>query len=76
MFFTITTDEVAVSLCVGRNTITRLRAADILRPGVHFIPCGPGSQKHRLRWNLDAVIDTMTWRGKQIPRPKAEKGRG
>ncbi|MCT0207738.1 hypothetical protein [Synechococcus sp. CS-1332] len=75
MTFSFTTGEVQAALRVTRNTLTRLRAADILRPGVHFTAHGLGLRKPNLRWDLPAVETTLAKRSKQIPRPKAEAGR-
>ena len=75
MAFTLTTGEVQAALRVTKNTLTRLRAADILRPGVHFTAAGVGLRRPNLRWDLDAVEETLAKRGKGIPRPKTEPGR-
>ncbi len=75
MAFSFTTGEVQVALRVTKNTLTRLRAADVLRPGVHFTAHGVGLVRPNLRWDLDAVEITLAKRGKQIARPKVETGR-
>ena len=75
MPFSLTTGEVQDALRVTKNTLTRLRAADVLRPGVHFTAHGVGLVRPNLRWNLDAVEATLAKRGKQIARPKVEAGR-
>ena len=75
MAFTLTTGEVQAALRVTKNTLSRLRAADVLRSGVHFTAHGVGLVKPNLRWDLDAVEATLAKRGKQIPRPKTEAGR-
>jgi len=75
MAFTLTTGEVQTALRVTKNTLTRLRAADVLRPGVHFTAAGVGLRRPNLRWDLEAVEETLAKRGKGIPRPKAEAGR-
>lgn len=75
MAFTLTTGEVQSALRVTKNTLTRLRAADVLRPGVHFTAAGVGLRRPNLRWDLDAVEETLARRGKGIARPKAEAGR-
>jgi hypothetical protein len=46
-----------------------------LRPGVHFTAAGVGLRRPNLRWDLDAVEETLAKRGKGIARPKAEAGR-
>ncbi|MCT0229363.1 hypothetical protein KQ306_00605 [Synechococcus sp. CS-1324] len=75
MAFPFTTGEVQAALRITKNTLTRLRAADILRPGVHFTAHGVGLVRPNLRWDLDAVEATLARRGKQIARPKMEAGR-
>jgi len=75
MAFTYTTAEVAESLRVARNTLGRMRAADILRPGVHFVAVGESLRRPTLRWDLEAVEDTMSRRSKQIRRPKSDGDR-
>lgn len=75
MSFSLTTGEVQAALRVAKNTLTRLRAADVLRPGIHFTAHGVGLMKPNLRWDLDAVEATLAKRGKQIARPKVEAGR-
>jgi hypothetical protein len=72
MAFSFTTGEVQDALRVTKNTLTRLRSAEILRPGVHFIAAGVGLTKPNLRWDLGAVEATLTKRGRQIVKPKAE----
>lgn len=63
------------ALRVTKNTLTRLRAADVLSPGVHFTAAGVGLRRPNLRWDLAAVEETLAKRGKGIARPKAEAGR-
>jgi hypothetical protein len=75
MAFSFTTGEVQAALRVTKNTLTRLRAADVLRSGVHFTAHGVGLRRPALRWDLPAVEETLAKRGKQIPRPKLEGGR-
>lgn len=75
MAFSATTGEVEDALRVSKNTLTRLRAAEVLRPGVHFTAAGVGLKRPKLRWDLPAVEETLGKRGKQIPRPKQEAGR-
>ncbi|WP_156796711.1 hypothetical protein [Cyanobium sp. PCC 7001] len=65
MSFSLTTNEVVDSLRVGKNTITRLRQADVLRHGVHYVNVGVGAQRPTFRWDLDAVQATLIKRGKQ-----------
>ena len=75
MAFPFTTSEVQTALRVTKITLTRLRAADIFRPGVHFTAHGVGLLRPNLRRDLDAVEATLARRGKQIARPKVETGR-
>ena len=75
MTFSFTTCEVQAALRVTKNTLTRLRAAEVLRPGVHFTAHGVGLVRPNLRWDLNAVELTLAKRGKQIARPKMEAGR-
>ncbi len=75
MAFSLTTGEVQAALRVTKNTLTRLRAADVLRAGVHFTAAGVGLRRPNLRWDLERVEETLAKRGKGIPRPKAEPGR-
>lgn len=75
MAFSATTGEVEDALRVSKNTLTRLRAAEVLRPGVHFTAAGVGLKRPNLRWDLLAVEETLAKRGRQIPRPKAEAAR-
>lgn len=75
MAFSSTTGEVMDALRVTRNTLTRFRAADILRPGIHYTAAGVGLQKPNLRWDLDAMQETIARRGKGIARPRAEAAR-
>ena len=72
MAFSFTTGEVQAALRVTKNTLTRLRAAEVLRPGVHFTAHGVGLRRPNLRWNLPAVEETLAKRGKGISRPKPE----
>jgi len=73
--FFFTTGEVQAALRLTKNTLTRLRAAEVLRPGVHFTAHGVGLLRPALRWDLPAVEGTLAKRGKQIPRPKQEATR-
>ncbi len=75
MSFTATTGEVESALRVSKNTLTRLRTAEVLRPGVHFTAHGVGLRRPALRWDLPAVEATLTKRGRQIATPKAEAPR-
>lgn len=75
MAFTFTTGEVQDALRVTKNTLIRLRAADILRPGIHFTAAGVGLKRPNLRWDLSAVELTLAKRGKQIARPRQEADR-
>jgi len=67
--------EVQDSLRISKNTLTRLRSAEILRPGVHFTAHGLGLKRPALRWDLPAVEETLARRGKQLARPRMEAGR-
>jgi hypothetical protein len=73
MIFTATTGEVQEFLRVSKNTLARMRTAEILRPGVHFIAAGYGLSRPNLRWNIDAVQETLQKRGKQIRKPKHDQ---
>lgn len=75
MNFSLTTGEMQDALRVTKNTLQRLRAADVLRAGVHFTAAGVGLKRPNLRWNLEAVEATLAKRGRQIQRPKTEPGR-
>lgn len=70
MAFTATTAEVASHFRVARNTLGRLRAADVLRPGVHFVATGVGIKRPNLRWDLPAVEAALQRRGRQLKQPK------
>ena len=58
MIFTATTGDVRDTLRVSKNTLARMRADGIFRPGVHFVALGTGSLRASLRWNLAAVEAT------------------
>jgi hypothetical protein len=73
MSFTATTGEVRDSLRVSKNTLARMRTAEILRPGVHFIAAGIGLSRPNLRWDIAAVEATLQRRGKQLTAPKPTK---
>lgn len=69
MAFTTTTAEVAAALRLSKNTLTRLRATDVLRPAVHYINIGHGKHRACLRWDLSKVEETLARRSKSLPRP-------
>ncbi len=73
MIFTATTGDVRDTLRVSKNTLSRMRADGIFRPGVHFVALGTGSLRASLRWNLAAVEATLQKRSKQMGAPKHDK---
>lgn len=73
MAFPFTTGEVQAALRVYKNTLTRLRAADNLCPGVHFTAHGFRLLRPYLRWNLESIESTLAKRGKQISHPMAAR---
>ncbi len=70
MAFAATTGDVQDSLRVSKNTLSRMRADGIFRPGVHFITAGTGLVRPSLRWDLAAVEATLQKRCKQLVSPK------
>ncbi|MCP9786792.1 hypothetical protein [Cyanobium sp. N5-Cardenillas] len=70
MIFTATTGDVRDSLRVSKNTLARMRADGIFRPGVHFVALGTGSLRASLRWDLAAVEATLQKRSRQMGAPK------
>lgn len=71
MAFTSSTSEVAAQFSVNRQTLARLRAADVLRPGVHFVCAGTGMKRPNLRWDAEKVSQALQRRSRQLAAPRA-----
>lgn len=71
MAFTAKSGEVESLLRLSKNTLARMRSAEIFQPGKHYIAAGPGLARPQLRWDVEAVQETMRKRSKQITPPKS-----
>lgn len=64
--FTATTREVVEHLQIGESTLRRMRAAGVLRPGIHFCAAGVGTVKPILRWDIPAIDQALASRSKRL----------
>jgi hypothetical protein len=68
--FTHTTPAACAALGVSAKTLARLRAAGVLKVGIHCRPGGVGTTRPRWRWDLVAVDETLS---KAARRPRKAK---
>lgn len=66
--FSLTTAEACALLRLSDKTLRRLRAAQVLRPGIHFLTVGAGTIRPDLRWDPVALEEALALRSRKVLR--------
>ena len=70
MKYTASTRYMLDALGVSYNTLSRLRAQGVLRPGEHYVSVAASTKgRATYRWDPNAVEATLARRSKSLPLP-------